>query len=78
MRYAMIFVLTLVGCAHEEEVTPLIHVVPGAAARASWLDWPSGKNLPPSEPQNAKSRAGGEEDPQEERQDEAPENVSTK
>ena len=40
--------LALASCVHEEEGTPLIHVVPGAAARALWYEMPSSR-LPPSE-----------------------------
>jgi len=40
--------LMLSSCVHEEETTPLIHVVPGAAARALWYDMPSSR-LPPSD-----------------------------
>ena len=45
--FAVLFSM-LTSCMHEEETTPLIHVVPGAAARALWYDMPSSR-LPPSD-----------------------------
>jgi hypothetical protein len=45
--FAVLF-LSLASCVHEEETTPLIHVVPGAAARALWYDMPSSR-IPPSD-----------------------------
>jgi hypothetical protein len=53
MRYALVALLLCVGCVHEsDDYTPQIHVVPGAAARATWLTWPSSR-LPPSPPLKA-------------------------
>lgn len=39
--------LALASCVHEEEGTPLIHVVPGAAARSLWYEMPASR-LPSS------------------------------
>lgn len=38
MRLALL--LFLASCVHETDETPMIRVVPGAAARALWYDMP--------------------------------------
>jgi hypothetical protein len=46
-KWLVTAVLALVSCVHEEEGTPLIRVVPGAAARSLWYEMPNSR-LPPS------------------------------
>jgi len=58
-----ILLIALVACAREE-TTPEIRVVPNAAARASWLDWPTSR-LPPSPPPATDERQDSEPEPSE-------------